>query len=648
MAMILKTQTDVINVNTLLPEMTSLETLARRPKYAYKAMQASSYDRKSVAPDKPDWFANDDWGQYIRDEVNNGRKEHVMADIQGAGVVTRVWSANPAGTIRFYFDGSTQPKIECTLADLLAGKVAPFNEPFAYEASHGHDLYFPIPFAKSLKVTVDDTQAGADRLYYHVGYRVYGPGVTVETFDPSKIDMDLVQRVAHDLVNPLDAPTTYSQQLHIPAGESKHFPKLNATTPLAITRMTFGVANTPTDWSNPSAVQRVLRNLILDISFDGEPCVRAPLSDFFNNVPALKPYASLPMSVSADGKLTCRFVMPFQKEALIRISNEGRAAADVTCEAALEPFTFDDATYHFHSQWKAEIGPTRPMRDMEFMNVKGEGRFVGASMVERNPSPAWWGEGDEKAYVDGESFPSTFGTGNEDYFGYAWGSNEPFQKSYHGQPFAQGPLSFGYSCQHRWHIFDCIPFSNAFKFDIELWHWAEKEQHYSSWNTSYWYARPGSTPPVEIDRSGLALEPLDAPRVEGTIEGEDMKVVSASGGTTETQILEQCSNFQQVWWHEGKVGDKLVLEFDAPSDGTYHVMANCCTNNDYGHHSITMNGEPGGEFDFYGEKLDWRVVDFGTHALHKGPNRIEVTVLQPNPKAEPKNMFGLDYILLKS
>ena len=37
-----------------------------------------------------------------------------------------------------------------------------------------------------------------------------------------------------------------------------------------------------------------------------------------------------------------------------------------------------------------------------------------------NPVEAWWGEGDEKVFVDGEKFPSHFGTGTEDYYGYAW------------------------------------------------------------------------------------------------------------------------------------------------------------------------------------------------------------------------------------
>ena len=49
------------------------------------------------------------------------------------------------------------------------------------------------------------------------------------------------------------------------------------------------------------------------------------------------------------------------------------------------------------------------------------------------PRGGWWGEGDEKFFVDGEKFPSTFGTGSEDYFGYAWGDCTLFQHAYHDQ-----------------------------------------------------------------------------------------------------------------------------------------------------------------------------------------------------------------------
>ena len=39
----------------------------------------------------------------------------------------------------------------------------------------------------------------------------------------------------------------------------------------------------------------------------------------------------------------------------------------------------------------------------------------------RTRSPAWFGEGDEKIYIDGETRPSIWGTGTEDYFLSAWG-----------------------------------------------------------------------------------------------------------------------------------------------------------------------------------------------------------------------------------
>ena len=61
--------------------------------------------------------------------------------------------------------------------------------------------------------------------------------------------------------------------------------------------------------------------------------------------------------------------------------------------------------------------------------------------MENPPGAAWWGEGDEKIYVDGEAFPSLFGTGTEDYFGYAWSTTETFAHAYHAQTRAPGAAS---------------------------------------------------------------------------------------------------------------------------------------------------------------------------------------------------------------
>ena len=164
-----------IGIRELLPEMSDMERLAYRPDPWYTCAQASSYDRKAKSPTQ-DWFANWDAGKYLRVETREGRKERVMADLKGPGAVVRIWSANPAGVMRFYFDGEANPRLMAPAGDLLSGKVKPFGDPFAYVSSAGWNLYYPLPYAKSLKITVDDTDGDKSAgMYYHVGYRTYGP-----------------------------------------------------------------------------------------------------------------------------------------------------------------------------------------------------------------------------------------------------------------------------------------------------------------------------------------------------------------------------------------------------------------------------------------------------------------------------------------
>mgnify|MGYP000119799446 CR=1 FL=1 len=68
-----------ITVETLLEEMTSYDEMTRYPALPYRSMQQSSYDRRSVSPDRPGWFANDDGEGFIRLEEHNGRKEKVLS-----------------------------------------------------------------------------------------------------------------------------------------------------------------------------------------------------------------------------------------------------------------------------------------------------------------------------------------------------------------------------------------------------------------------------------------------------------------------------------------------------------------------------------------------------------------------------------------
>ena len=105
-----------------------------------------------------------------------------MMDAAGPGAIVRIWSANPAGTLRIYLDGAEQPALEAPMTDLLGGKFAGLPRPISGEYSKGWNLYFPIPYARRCKVTSD--KGG---FYYHVNYRTYEAGTPVESFSLGQI-----------------------------------------------------------------------------------------------------------------------------------------------------------------------------------------------------------------------------------------------------------------------------------------------------------------------------------------------------------------------------------------------------------------------------------------------------------------------------
>ena len=207
------------------------------------------------------------------------------------------------------------------------------------------------------------------------------------------------------------------------------------------------------------------------------------------------------------------------------------------------------------------------MIDWNYLTAQGQGVFAGVSFAIDNPVKDWWGEGDEKIYVDGETFPSHFGTGTEDYYGYAWCWPELFTHAYHAQPRCDGPGNYGRTSVNRFHILDRIPFTKDFKFDMELWHWHAKCKVNMA-VTAYWYARPGATDGFQpIRAEDAVVRPMAeyvVPRVAGAMEGEGLKIVRVTG-MAEPQDWDGLSGGRHLWWHAGmKPGDQLVVSFPAP------------------------------------------------------------------------------------
>jgi hypothetical protein len=112
--------------------------------------------------------------------------------------------------------------------------------------------------------------------------------------------------------------------------------------------------------------------------------------------------------------------------------------------------------------------------------VKGKGVYLGTVLGVRSRwKGAWWGEGEFKFYIDGDTVnPTICGTGTEDYVGAAWGLNE-FSTPTQGCPLCDDEN--GYYSIYRLHTVDPIYFQNDLRITVQqigFGYTAEAEAHY--------------------------------------------------------------------------------------------------------------------------------------------------------------------------
>lgn len=105
------------------------------------------------------------------------------------------------------------------------------------------------------------------------------------------------------------------------------------------------------------------------------------------------------------------------------------------------------------------------------------------------------------------------------------------------------------------------------------------------------------------------------------------------------------SNKGQLWWHDGKPGDVLRLEFPSASEGRRRMIAAMTVADDYAIVRLSVNGAViADRLDLYGKKVAPTGEKVYEAALRKGANEFKVEILDANPKAKKKYMFGLDYL----
>ena len=197
----------VITTGTLLEEMIDLDRLARWPQPAYRTIQFSSYDRRSSSSEAPGWFSNADgfgrepvagFQKVLREAQGDQRGLYLVAEVKGPGAIARGWSAGMAGVLRVYLDPSAEGSGsgEGTLIwegpayDFLARRSSQYLksadiELDAKDAFSQQDAdYFPIPFARGLRVTWEGKLN--ELHFYHLQVRLYESGTKVRPFDPKQ------------------------------------------------------------------------------------------------------------------------------------------------------------------------------------------------------------------------------------------------------------------------------------------------------------------------------------------------------------------------------------------------------------------------------------------------------------------------------
>jgi Protein of unknown function (DUF2961) len=225
----------------------------------------------------------------------------------------------------------------------------------------------------------------------------------------------------------------------------------------------------------PPAPPEVMRSMWMEVWYDGldQPSVSVPCLDFFG-LPHGRPvpYASVLTAAHEGRGFNAWYPMPFRDAARLELTNGSDRPLDLYYQVdyTLEPDLPPDAGC-LHATFRRE-NPTTMREDFVIADgLRGPGRFLGMAVGIRTiDGGVWYGEGEVKAYRDGDrEHPTICGTGLEDYVGSAWGMG------LHHAPYAGAPLEVKRDGDfmpefvgfYRWHVPDPIVFHDDCRVTIQ-------------------------------------------------------------------------------------------------------------------------------------------------------------------------------------
>ncbi|MCZ7634769.1 MAG: DUF2961 domain-containing protein [Verrucomicrobia bacterium] len=261
----------------MTPPLLGWETLARPDrlaefKPALEVGCVSSYDRTG---------GNDDGFSGKYSFVRREGDGLVLAELQGPGVIYRVWTPTPTDDwMEFYFDGEAAPRIRVRFRDLFLGATAPFLKPLVGYGVGGFFSYVPLPYAQSCKVVVPTERVQ----FYQINYARYAPDVGIRSY---RTEADAsVAASAERLSELFGAAGQDLTRWTAPPGSRVEVARQRARVASGETAVLFarespgrivGLRLSPV-----TALEGKARDLVLRIAFDGDArSVLCPVGDFF-------------------------------------------------------------------------------------------------------------------------------------------------------------------------------------------------------------------------------------------------------------------------------------------------------------------------------------------------------------------------------
>lgn len=552
-----------LSYSDLVGRLYDVKYLATQPQMGERSGCFSSWDRgakyNEATGKYENWHANGDGDGFMD-------RSGTMMEMDGPGVIWRIWSAMPKeGSVKFYIDGSETPVIDGAFIDMFNNTKPPYDFPeLVHIKAKGQNFFVPIPFQKSIRI-VGGKEWGK---YYQITYTKFPEGTTVESFDGTFSDEDRqALKKANDIwgrrgpkLFVSDKAKETTVEVMLKPGQEKeiaNFKQAGAISAIEMKR----------PMMDRKASVEMLRQLTISMTWDNDkaPSVWSPIGDFFGTGGGENLYRSM-MTGMTKNRYYANWYMPFNKASIV-VRNDGKQAQTLSFTIHTEKVIDGvDDLLRYHCKWHRDDFSgfdrkqleTERWPDWPVLKVDGvSGRFCGFQAHMWNPfhlwnsehksrfqkafpkdaafTPGgskysfyvgrvakkyWWGEGDEKFFVDGEKMPSTFGTGTEDYFGYAWGTPQAYDSALQAQPRngaadeigksadRSGPGNIGHITMLRWQVADNVPFQESFEAVIEKYHpnaWPLLNAYGVSW-----YQTAGTTDYYKIvpsdQRSGYFVE----------------------------------------------------------------------------------------------------------------------------------------------